>query len=75
MECMFDCCYNLISLPNIHLINTQNITSMNCMFYKCSLLSTLPDISKWDTKNVNNMSYMFFCVDKRIIPKKFNNID
>ena len=28
MEDMFFDCYNLISLPDIHLINTQNVTNV-----------------------------------------------
>jgi len=45
MSYMFDGCYNLISVPNIDLINTKNVTNMSRMFYKCSSLTSLPDIS------------------------------
>ena len=57
MSYMFDVCSNLISVPNIDLINTKNVTNMSWMFVGCS---SLPDISKLDTKNVTNMSYMFY---------------
>ena len=52
MYLMFYYCSNLISLPDIYLINTRNVTNMICMFYKCSSLSSLSDISKWDNENI-----------------------
>ena len=73
MENMFYQCYNLISLPDIHLINTQNITNMSHMFYYCSSLSSLPDLSKWDTKNVTDMSSMFDSCPKLKNQPKFKN--
>ena len=59
VNCMFDGCSSLSSLPDISKWNTNNITSMKSMFHGCSLLSSLPDISNWNTNNVTNMSYMF----------------
>ena len=59
MSYMFAYCPNLISIPNIDLINNKNVTDMRCMFFGCSSLTSLPNISNWDTKNVTNMSYMF----------------
>ena len=44
MSNMFYKCYNLISLPDIHLINTKDVTNMSCMFYYCSSLTSLPNI-------------------------------
>ena len=46
MEQIFCDCNNLISLPDIHLINTNNVNKLNNMFSNCSSLSSLPDISK-----------------------------
>ena len=66
--------YRVISLPDISLWDTQNVTNMSSMFCNCYLLSYLPDISKWDTKNVNNISNMFFgCDSLKNIPKKYLN--
>ena len=59
LQLFFDCC-NLLSLPDIHLINTINVTNMNSMFSNCTNLSSLPDISNWNTNNVTNMSCMFY---------------
>ena len=39
--------YNLISLPNIHLTNTKNVTNMSYMFAGCSKLSDIPNL-KWN---------------------------
>ena len=68
---MFYYCKNLIKLPNLHLINTNNVTNMSQMFCLCSSLTTLPDISKWNTNNVTNMSSMFSSCYASNIPDKF----
>ena len=52
-------CSNLIELPDIHLINTENFTDFSFLFYWCDSLKSLPDISKWNLSNANNMKYMF----------------
>ena len=59
MECMFEGCSSLLSLPDISKWNTNNVINMSYMFNGCSLLISLPDISKLNTNNVNNMVYMF----------------
>ena len=41
--------------------------------FDCESLKELPDISKWDTKNVTDMSDMFDGVNKKLIPKKFQD--
>ena len=51
MSEIFNDCSNLISLPDIHLINSHNITNMSSMFSNCCNLSSLPDISNWYTNN------------------------
>ena len=64
MEEMFKDCVNLISLPDIHLIDTIKITNMNYMFKGCSSLVSLPDITNWNIDNVTEMNGMFEGCDK-----------
>ena len=56
MEEIFHNCNNLISLPDIHLINTNKVSNMNNLFCNCTNLSSLPDISNWSTNNISDMS-------------------
>ena len=55
MSYMFHNCENLISLPDIHLMNTTNVNNMEYLFYYCSSLESLPNISFFNTLNVSKM--------------------
>ena len=69
MNKIFYGCTNLISLPDIPLINTKNVSDISYMFKDCSSLTSLSDISKWDTQNVTDMSYMFYgCASLSSLP-------
>ena len=59
MKGMFYQCINLISLPDIHLIDTSKVKDMSFLFYGCRYLQSLPDISQWNTSNVTNMNSLF----------------
>ena len=59
MSYMFNNCSSIISISDIHRINTSNVTNMSYLFCNCNSLKSLPDISYWDTTNVTNMKYMF----------------
>ena len=56
----FDDEIQLLSLPDISNLNTENVIDMSYIFYGCSSLLSLPDISKWNTQNASNMSFMFY---------------
>ena len=49
---------NLISINNLDLLDTKEVTNMSYMFYGNVNLENL-DVSSWDTSNVTDMSYMF----------------
>ena len=57
---MFYKCYNLLSISNLSIIDTKNVTDMNSMFYKCSSLESISGFSNWNTCNVLDMSLMFY---------------
>ena len=59
MSYMFNNCSSIISISDIHRINTTNVTNMSYLFCNCNSLKSLPDISYWDTSSVTNMKYMF----------------
>ena len=59
MSYMFNNCTSIISISDIHRINTSNVTNMSYLFCNCNSLKSLPDISYWDTSSVTNMKYMF----------------
>jgi surface protein len=64
MDSMFDCCYNLKSIPQL---DTSNVTNMHFMFNKCKSLISIP---KLDTSKVTNMDFMFIgCKSLKSIPK------
>ena len=48
----------LISIENLELLDTFNVTNMSGMFYNCEGLTSL-DVSNFNTFNVTDMSYMF----------------
>ena len=56
---MFFECKDLISLPDIYLIDSTKVTDMAALFYGCESLESLPDISKWNISNVIEMSCLF----------------
>ena len=57
---LFASCKQLIALPDIDKINTDNLTNIYNMFGGCSSLKSIPDISKWNISKVKNMSYLFY---------------
>ena len=59
MSSMFKDCSSIISISDLHRIDTSQVTDMSYTFCNCSSLESLPDISRWDTSNVTNMKYMF----------------
>ena len=59
MSYMFNNCSSIISISDIHRINTSNVTNMSYFFCNCNSLKTFADISYWDTSCVTNMKYMF----------------
>ena len=65
---LFNGCENILSLPDISLINTKNINNISCMFDGCKLIKTIPDISKWDTSNITNMFGLFHYRKLNTIP-------
>ena len=56
---MFAECSDLISLPDIHYLNLENVESLRSIFFHCSSLVSLPDISIWNTQNITNMKGIF----------------
>ena len=56
---MFHGCSSLVTLPDLSLWDTNQITDMNNIFCGCSSLEYLPDISNWNTYKVTNMSNIF----------------
>ena len=70
---MFYNCFSLKSLPDISKWDIKNVTNMEKMFYNCKSLISLPDISKWKLNKNLKKDSMFTGVNKKIIPKKFNN--
>ena len=58
-ELFFEC-ENLIQLPDISKLETNNITNMDKVFYNCKSLKSLPDISKWNTNSVQSMEKIFY---------------
>ena len=60
LSMMFQGCRNLVSLPDLSLLETDKVTDISYMFSNCSSLSSLPDISTWNTENVTNMSSIFY---------------
>lgn len=56
---MFAECSDLISLPDIHYLNLDNVESLRSIFFHCSSLVSLPDISIWNTQNITNMKGIF----------------
>ena len=60
LSMMFQGCRELISLPDLSYLNTDNITDISYMFSNCSLLTSLPDLSSWNTSKVKNMSSLFY---------------
>ena len=66
---LFECCPNLISIPDIDKWDMKNVTNLRSIFNNTISLKSLPDISKWDTKNVNNMGNMFYnCFELESLP-------
>ena len=60
---MFSGFSSLISIENLSLLNTGNVTNMNAMFRNCQKLTSL-DVSKFNTTNVTDMGGMFWqCLD------------
>ena len=59
MNCIFNECKSLISLPDISQWNTSNIKDMKNMFAGCTSLTNLSDISKWNISNVTNLKDLF----------------
>ena len=49
---------NVITINNLNLLDTSNVTNMNSMFSSNQNLTFL-DVSNWDTSNVTNMTNMF----------------
>ena len=45
---MFNECKSLISLPDLSIWNTSNVTYMDRIFKGCESVISLPDISKWN---------------------------
>ena len=52
LDCMFQHCTNLTTIPQL---DTQNVTNMDYMFQYCTNLTELPI---FDIRNVTNMDYM-----------------
>ena len=64
LDCMFQHCTNLTTIP---LFDTQNVTNMNNMFANCTNLTTVP---LFDTQNVTDMNCMFqYCTKLTTIPQ------
>ena len=59
MSYMFKDCSSIVSITDLHLIDTSRVTNMSYLFCDCKSLTSLPDISNWDTSNVINMKYLF----------------
>jgi surface protein len=57
MECMFQTCKNLSTVPNINSWNTSKVEKMGSLFNNCSKFNQ--DISGWNTSKVNSMAQMF----------------
>ncbi|HFK2761864.1 TPA: BspA family leucine-rich repeat surface protein, partial [Enterococcus faecalis] len=49
----------LISIENLHYLETSNVTNMDSMFYSCDSLTSL-DLSNFNTSNVTTMDSMFY---------------
>ena len=61
--------YKIMSAPDIHQWNTNQITDMSYAFNGCFKLKDFKGISKWNTENVTNMSQMFSnCEDSKELP-------
>ena len=60
MNYLFNLYRFLISLPDISLWDTSNVTYMSGMFNKCHSLISLPDISKLNICKVNK-DMIFMC--------------
>ena len=59
MSYMFYDCSSIISISDLHKIDTSQVTDMSYAFGGCSSLESLQDISRWDTSNVTSMKFMF----------------
>ena len=60
MSCMFLNCYNLISLPDIHKLDTSYAYDMHSLFSNCINLTEIDyNISEWNTENCEDISYLF----------------
>ena len=63
LDCMFQHCTNLTTIP---LFDTQNVTNMNNMFANCTNLTIVP---LFDTQNVTDMDCMFqHCTNLTTVP-------
>ena len=71
MSSMFNNCSSLKSLPDISKWDIRNVTDMCEMFHNCSSLTSLPEISNWVLNKKLKKKKMFEGVDKKLIPKKF----
>ena len=69
MECLFDNCSSLTSLPDISKWNTNNVTNMEGIFGECKSLTSLPDISNWNINKVTIMRGIFYaCESLTVLP-------
>ena len=60
MSCMFHKSENLISLPDIHKLDTSNVYDMHSAFSLCENLSEIDNgISQWNLENCEDISYLF----------------
>ena len=69
MRSMFKDCISLLSLPDIHKLNTCNIIDISFLFSKCSSLKLISDISNWNVNKITNISCMFQgCLSLKSLP-------
>ena len=59
MSYMFNNCSSLVSITDLHRIDTSRVKDMSYLFCDCKSLTSFPDISFWNTSNVTNMKYLF----------------
>ena len=69
---MFYDCILIKEFPDISCWDIKNINNMNYMFQNCKSLKSFPNSTNWDFKNVENKEGIFAGVNKKIIPRDFN---
>ena len=69
MNNMFIGCSSLLSITNLHLLDTSEIKELYNIFYECSSLKFLSDISSWNTKEAESMQGLFVnCRSLKTLP-------